>query len=353
MFSNKLNYKVINFTALMLLFFIGFSNIKMLTSCIKKIVTLLFPFIVAFTFAYALYPLVKKLIRRGMKKKLAVTIVIIGISLVILSLIIVTLPIIYDQLLLFSKYIISVLNNIGNKFNVNFGNLELELTGYLNNLLKGLSSIISKESISIVSKSIDFIGNFIIGYISGIYFLYNMDKIRAKIKRIIIKISDKFYQYIKCMDTEIDNYIKGLVILMIIQLFEYSFLFLLIGHPNWLLLGILASITTIIPYIGGLITNIIGIVIASTISTKLLIGTIIICLLFPIIDGYIISPKVYGKTNDINPLITIMIVSIGGTIFGVIGIIISLPLYLLIRTTYLFFNKNIKKEIKKITASNK
>lgn len=351
MFSNKLNYKIINITALMLLFYIGFSNIEMCSNLLKKIGIILFPFIVAFTFAYALYPLVNKLIRKGMKKKLAVIVVVIGFSLIILSLIIVTLPIIYDQLVLFSKYIISILNNVGNKYNINLGNLELKLTDYLNTIIGKLSNIISKGSISIVSKSVEFIGNFVVGYIAGIYFLYDMKKIRKKIKEVIKKISDKFYQYIKCMDKEIENYIKGLSILMIIQLFEYSLLFLLIGHPNWLLLGILASVTTIIPYIGGLVTNIIGIVIATTISTRLLIGTIIICLLFPMIDGYFISPKVYGKTNDINPLITIMLVSIGGTIFGIIGIIISLPLYLLIRTTYHFFNKNIKKELKKITTN--
>ena len=127
------------------------------------------------------------------------------------------------------------------------------------------------------------------------------------------------------------------------QLFEYSILFLLIGHPNWLILGILACLTTIIPYFGGLITNIIAIILASVVSFKLLIATIIICLVFPQVDGYIISPKVYGKTNNVNPLITIMAVSVGGTVAGFIGIVLALPCYLLIRTTYHFFQNDLKK----------
>ena len=130
---------------------------------------------------------------------------------------------------------------------------------------------------------------------------------------------------------------------MIIQLFEYSILFLIIGHPNWLILGILACITTVIPYFGGLITNIIAIILATVISPRLLVLTIIICLIFPQLDGYLISPKVYGKTNNVNPLITIMVVSVGGTIAGVVGIIAALPCYLLVRTTYNFFKKDLKR----------
>ena len=145
------------------------------------------------------------------------------------------------------------------------------------------------------------------------------------------------------MDSEITNYLKGLEIFMVIQLFEYSILFLIIGHPNWLILGILACITTVIPYFGGLITNIIAIILASVVSTPLMIATTIICLIFPQIDGYVISPKVYGKTNNVNPLITIMAVSIGGTVAGVVGIVAALPCYLLIRTTYNFFKNDLKK----------
>ena len=56
----------------------------------------------------------------------------------------------------------------------------------------------------------------------------------------------------------------------------------------------------------------------------------------------------YGKTNDVNPLITIMVVSVGGTLAGMVGIVIALPCYLLIRTTYKFFEKDLEKGIDKV-----
>lgn len=348
MFSNKINYKLLNFTALMLLLYIGFSNIGMWWNIISVIVSVLAPFIISFAFAYAITPILTFLINKGFKKSVAVLVITVTVVLLITSLLVITLPLIYDQLILFSKNIISVLTNIGDKFNLNLGNIEIELADYLNDAIKSIGTILSNGTINVVNKSINFFGKFIVGFISWIYFLSDMKNIRAKVKKVSLSISKKTFKYIQCLDDELGNYVKGTAIFMVVQLIEYSFLFWIVGHPNWLLLGILASITTVIPYFGGLITNLIGIITALVVSTPVLIGTIIICLIFPQLDGYIISPKIYGKTNNVNPLITIIVVTVGGSLAGIVGIVIALPLYLLIRETYIFFHKNIQKEVSKI-----
>ncbi len=348
MFSNKLNYKIINFTALMLLLYIGFSNIGMWWNILKVILSVLSPFIIAFAFAYALTPVINFLTNKGLKKNLAVLLITVAVVLIIASLLVITLPLVYDQLIIFSKNIVSITKDISDHFNLNLGTVEIKMKDYLNTIISNVGNVVSSGTINVVSKSINFLGKFIVGFIAGIYFLGDMENIRMKFKEFTSSISKKTFLYFKCLDDEIGNYIKGLVIFMVIQLVEYSFLFWLVGHPNWLLLGILACLTTIIPYFGGLITNIIGIITASVISTPVLIGTIIICLVFPQLDGYVISPKIYGKTNNVNPLITIIAVSVGGSLAGIVGIIIALPLYLLIRSTYHFFRKDLQKSVKKI-----
>jgi len=346
MSKNRLNYKLINITALMLLLYIGFSNINLWLGLISKILSVLGPFIVGFIFAYALNPLVRYLESKNVRKSLAVTAIVIALVVIVGGLIAITLPMIYEQASLFAKFIIEVIENIGNKFDLNLGSFEIKIADYLNNAVKDIGTIASSTTIGIISKSINFMGKFIVGFVGFIYFLADMDKMRKSFKGILLSISVKTYKYFKCLDEEIGNYIKGLGIFMIIQLFEYSFLFLIVGHPNWLILGILACLTTVIPYFGGLATNLLAIVTASLISPKLVIATVIICLIFPQLDGYVISPKVYGKTNNVNPLITIMVVSVGGSLLGMIGIIAALPVYLLIRTTYQFYKKDIKKSVK-------
>ena len=135
-----------------------------------------------------------------------------------------------------------------------------------------------------VNGTLGFTGNFIVGFVGFIYFLLDMDKIRNFIKNCLKTINVRSYEYVRLMDVEITNYLKGLEIFMVIQFFEYSFLFFIIGHPNWLILGLLACITTVIPYFGGLITNIIAIILASVVSLPLVIMTTIICLIFPQLD---------------------------------------------------------------------
>ena len=343
MFNNKINYRIINVAALMLVLYFGILNIEIWWGVFTKCLSILAPFIIAFAFAYAFTPLVRWLESKGIKKKLALLIVILGIVLLLLGILAITLPLIYDQLKLLIKMLVEVFQNFNNKFNINIGNFEIKVTDYLNSILKDIGSISSATTMGVVGKSLGFIGNFIVGFVGFIYFLGDMDKIRSGIRGIIESSSKRLFKYTKLMDVEITNYLKGLEIFMAIQFFEYSLLFLIIGHPNWLVLGLLACITTVIPYFGGLITNIIALILASVVSLPLFIATAVICVIFPQLDGYVISPKVYGKTNNVNPLITIMVVSVGGTVAGVTGIIIALPCYLLIRTTYRFFKKDIKK----------
>ena len=122
-------------------------------------------------------------------------------------------------------------------------------------------------------------------------------------------------------------------------------MFALIGHPNYLILGILAAVTTIIPYFGGLIINILALIIASVVSTKLFIATLIVCIVCPNIDGYIISPRVYGKTNQLHPLVNIFAVFAGGVLGGFWGIVVSLPIAIIIIATIKFFKDDINNKI--------
>ena len=77
----------------------------------------------------------------------------------------------------------------------------------------------------------------------------------------------------------------------------------------------------------------------------MLIKTIIVFLITSALDSYVINPLVYGKTNKIHPIITILAVVAGGALMGVLGIIISLPLSIIIIETYNYYEKQISKKI--------
>lgn len=343
--KNSLNYKLINTLLLFAIFYIIYLIIGNWSGVIGKIISVCIPFLIAFAFAYVLYPFVKKLEENGVRKKLAVTLVALVVVILFGGLIWITLPIVYEQLISLSKTLIEVLANISTKFDINLGDFSLTITETLNNIIKNIGTYLSTGTIDIVNKGVNLLTNVMIVFIVGIYFLNDMDRIREKIKMFLRNKGKKEYLYVKKLDHEISNYFHGLAIFMIVQLIEYSLLFKIIGHPEWVLLGVLACITTIIPYFGGWITNIIAVITASVVSTKLFIATLIVCLIFPNLDGYLISPRIYGKTNNINPVMVIFTVGLGGSVFGFAGIVLALPLYIILKASYEYYEDDIKKKI--------
>ena len=254
----------------------------------------------------------------------------------------------YDQVVLFLSNISAVVTDISSKYELDLGPLQTSLSDISSNILKEFGSHLSTGAITVVNTSISVFTNLIVIIIVSVYFLYDMSNIRAEIKKKLKRRRNRSFAYIKRLDKEVNNYFVGLLKNIIIQFFEYTIIFFLIGHPNWLVLGILAAVTTIIPYFGGLIVNILALVIASVISTKLFILTVIVCIICPNIDGYIIGPKVYGKTNKLHPLINIFAVFAGGVLGGFWGIVVSLPIAIIIIATYNFFKEDIDNKISEI-----
>ena len=277
--SKKLNYGLINLTALMLLLYIGFSNIGLWIGIVGKALSVMAPFIIGFAFAYAFTPLLNKLVKDGMPKNVGVAIIVISILLVITLLGVLTIPLIINQFGSFVEGLLSFVKNLNMKFNLNLGSFEIRITDYLEDALKDVGSLATSSTVDILNKSLSFVSKFIVGFVGFVYFLADIGKIRKWVRTILLDYKERAYHYIKLVDLELTNYLKGLLIFMGIQFVEYSLLFFIVGHPNWLILGILASLTTIIPYFGGLITNLIAIFTATVVSMPLTIATIIICLI--------------------------------------------------------------------------
>lgn len=353
MFKDKLNFSLLNLLILLVIFYIIMNTVNLWGGVISKLISIISPFLISFAIAYSLYPLVRKLKEKGVRKSLAVTLVVVLISSLFFCVVLITVPLVYDQIITLSKLISEVITEVSLRFSIDLGGFEDSVIGILNNVITKMGNYLSNGTLNIVEKSIDIISKFIIIYIVSIYFLSSMEDIRNKTKKFLKNKSNKYFNYFKVIDKELGNYLLGLVIFIIIQLFEYCILFFIIGHPNWLLLGILASVTTVVPYFGGLITNIIAVALASAVSTNVFIATLVICLVFPNIDSYIISPKVYGKTNNISPLWTIFSIFACGALFGFIGILIALPIYIVINRTYHFFEGDIKDKIDDIKTTKK
>lgn len=313
-----------------------------------KLISILKPFIIGFVLAYALYPFLKWMQSKKIPKIVGVLIILLLVIGFITFTIMSIMPVFNTELTSLFKGLIEFTKDLGSKFDLDLSGVQKTLTETFNKISKDIAKELPNQSVNILNTSINFISNFIISLVVFIYTLLDMDNIRAKVKKHFKRKNKKVFKLLKDIDFETTNYFKGLFTTVLIMFIEYTLLYRLIGHPNFLLLGVIAAFSPLIPYFGGIIMNVIAIVTASVVSTELLIFSCIICIVFPQIDGYLTIPKIYGKTNKVPPLLTIFAVFAGGVLGGFVGIIIALPLTIILLTIYRNYDDEISEKIEEI-----
>ena len=348
--ENKLNFKLLNILIIMGIIYILYLISGLWIGLVVKIFNIIAPFVLAFAVAYAVYPLVRKLIDAGAPKWLAIlTVCVLSLG-IILILLLLMIPLLYEQILLFISNISVLLSDLSNKYAINFGALQSALSDFSKNIISGLGSSLSNGAIGVFNASVNVFSTAIVVICAAIYFLIDMKQIRTSVRKNTEKRNQRTFEYLKMLDEELTKYLGGMGKNILIQMAEYTLAFLIIGHPNFLILGIISGVSAIIPWFGGFIVAVLSLLVSSVISTKLFILTVVICIICPILDGNVIGPKVYGKTNKLHPLVVIFAVSAGGVIAGFWGIVLSLPIAIIIKTTYNFYERDIDKKIKTIKS---
>lgn len=348
MLKNKLDYKLVNLVLIVLVVFLVYQTGALWSGLLNLVLTICLPFLFAFALAYAIYPFLTYMIDKKVPKGLGIALIILLLFGLISMVIYLVSTIMWDQLSLLFTNIITFFGSLETEnYDINLIGLETDLTKYFTSILTNLSNYVSDGAINLVNTSIDIISKLFIIFAAFVYFLIDMDKIRNETKKILKKLNKTIYQLVYNIDLEMKKYFISFIKIMIITFFEYNLGFIIVGHPNFLLLGILASISSIIPYFGGIIVNVIAGICAFVIGKSLFIKTMILIFILSMIDSYLIGPIVYGKSNKIHPLVSIFAVFAGGILFGIMGIIISMPLCIIILTIYRFFKDDIYDKIKK------
>lgn len=339
MLNNKVNFNLVNIFLIVLVFYLLYQTKSFWIVILETMINIFMPFLIAFFISYALYPIVRKMVSYNIPKVLAVfilLIIILGMFILIINLII---PTIFIQLGDIIANIIAFFNKIGS--NYSFSYFEKNFNIIFNEMFQNFSKNISYSAISAISISLKFITKIFIILVTTIYFLIDMDKIRFSFFKIIRMKSRKLEIYIRLLDEEITKYLSCFFKISIISFFEYLLIYLIIGHPNYFMLALLAGVGNFVPYLGGILANVVAIITSIAVCDKLFIKTCIVLIVFSIIDSYLINPFLFGKSNKLHPLLVIVSIFVGGLLFGFLGIVIALPVTIIVVTTYNYYKMDI------------
>ncbi|MEO6949962.1 MAG: AI-2E family transporter [Ginsengibacter sp.] len=141
------------------------------------------------------------------------------------------------------------------------------------------------------------------------------------------KNSDKVAKVLQETKNAIQSYMVGLLLEAIIVAVMNSVALLLLGVKYAILLGVMGALLNMLPYIGGIIAIALPLLIATMTkdgySTQL--GVIGAYALIQFIDNNILVPRIVSSQVKINALVSLVIVLLGGAIWGVSGMFLSIP----------------------------
>jgi predicted PurR-regulated permease PerM len=133
----------------------------------------------------------------------------------------------------------------------------------------------------------------------------------------------------------IQSYLIGLLLEAAIVAILNSIGLLILGIQYAILLGIIGALLNIIPYIGGLIAIALPVIIAlATKSPIYALYVIILYMLVQLIDNNFIVPRIVASKVKINALVSIVVVLIGGALWGVAGMFLSIPLTAILKVIF-------------------
>ncbi len=221
-----------------------------------------------------------------------------------------------------------LLNEVFDYIIKSIGSIATQISQFITTSLEGILT----SAIAFTSSVLGFLMSFVI----AIYMLTSKSDLLARIKRMNYaffpkSLADYNYSVVSDANKIFSGFFIGKLIDSLIIGALAFIASLLFKIPNPMLIGLIISLTNMIPYFGPIIGAVPCIIITLLISpSKALILAIIIIVLQQL-DGLVIGPKILGDTVGVDAFWIITAVTIGGAGFGVLGMLLGVPVVVIIK----------------------
>jgi len=303
-------------------------------SFLKAVLT---PFVVALIISYVLNPIVRLLNDRGVPRTVAVLLIYAVFVTSVVVAVMNMIPIFLKQLRELNEHLPELTMRAQGWFaglndnrivphSVREG-INDALLRFEENITEAISKFLNGIGETLNMLFMAFIVPFLAFYILKDYRLIEKTVLaivpRAHRKNVIQLVID--------IDTALGNYVRGqFIVCLLVGLLSYIG-YWLIGVPYPLLLASLVAVFNIIPYLGPYFGAAPAIIVASTVSLKMVLLVVLVNMIVQTLEGNVISPQVVGKTLHMHPLSIIFVLLIGGELAGIVGLILAVPFFAVLK----------------------
>ncbi len=301
------------------------------------------PFVGAFLIAYLLSPLVDKLHDYGLPRWLSITLVFVGIAVVMTLAVWYLVPLIWEQLKYARDSIPAGIHWVNYTFlpwvseTFNVDQMEIDTQQFSTVIMDYVQTNYSADSVQamllkLAQSGLNFIqigGTVVLIPIIAFYFLLDWDRMLDGLRRLIPRRYEANTLHVvgECHSV-LGAFVKGQLLVMVLLGVVYAVGLQLIGLEVGLIIGMVAGLASIIPYLGFAV-GIIAAVIASLFQFGLdwmqLVLVFVVFMVGQAVEGYILQPFLLGDKIGLSPVAVVFAVLAGAQLAGFLGMLIALP----------------------------
>lgn len=331
---------------------IGFALLIRYNPIIRSV---LFAILFAVVMAYVLNPVVDWLVKKGIRRNLAILLIYIVIAGVLIFLFVLVLPRTIEETTKFLRALPGLLTTGTNNFlrflDQQFGsmlNLQ-EVTERVNQMITDSIGVIQSALFNFAGSVTGYLGSLftrIIGVvifpIITFYFLNDKETFGQSVVRLIpAERKQGLFAMAKDIDVSLSEFVRGRL-LMAVFVGVTTTIFLFIFNIEFaIVIGLITGIADIIPYIGPFLGFLPAVLLALMQGPMAALRIAIVFVLIQWVENNILGPKLLGDSTGLHPFVVLMCLVIGGSLFGFIGMIFSVPLVSAIRIVWRHYRESV------------
>jgi predicted PurR-regulated permease PerM len=301
---------------------------------------ILLPFVLGALVAYLGDPVVDALGRRGLSRTLGVVVVFLVLTIVVVIAMIVAVPLLLHQLdllvakipLIYAWFTQDALPWMQQKFDLNLERLpRLDWSGQLQDHWQSLGKMTGAALLRLSGSGANLLlalANLALVPVVAFYLMRDWDRLVAKALGVLPVVwQGKVAHIVNEADEVVGAFLRGQFVVMCTLGLVYSFGLWLVGLQLALLLGVMAGLASIVPYLGftvGVLASIVA-AYAQFGEWSALLWVLLVFVVGQAIESMVLTPVLVGDRIGLHPVAVIFALMAGGQLAGFVGVVVALP----------------------------
>lgn len=296
----------------------------------------LLPFVLGSAIAYCLDPIADWLERVGLTRAAATAVITVAALLVFIILSMAVIPLLIQQALALFEFIPQLFRDLQAFLSERFPGV-MDQDSILRSTLVDLGETIRQKGAQLVNAALGSVGSilnvvalFLIVPVVAVYMLLDWDRMVANVDKMLpLDHRPVIRQLAREVDNVLAGFIRGMGSVSLILGTYYAVTLWLVGLQFGLVVGVIAGMLTFIPYVGAIVGGVLAVGLATFQFWGEWWWIVVVYAIFQsgqFVEGNVLTPRLVGKSVGLHPVWLLLALSVFGSLFGFVGLLVAVPL---------------------------